>query len=85
MEHTPPALQGGPGAVCMSGVGLATSSRSDVARERPTDERSATAKAELEAIVARRPDLKGKSLEAIRRIMGRETRMSLRPLRSSRS
>jgi hypothetical protein len=28
--------------------------------------------------VARRPDLKGKSLEAIRRIMGRETRMSLR-------
>ena len=56
-----------------------------VARERPTDERSATAKAELEAIVARRPDLKGKCLEAIRRIMRRETRMSLRPLRSSRS
>jgi len=51
-----------------------------VARERPTDERSATAKAELEAIVARRPDLKGKSLEAIRRILRRETRMSLRPL-----
>jgi hypothetical protein len=35
-----------------------------VAGERPTDERSATAKAELEAIVARRPDLKGESLEA---------------------
>jgi hypothetical protein len=52
-----------------------------VARERLTDERSATAKAELEAIVARRPDLKGKSLEAIRRIMRRETRMSLRPLK----
>ena len=32
-----------------------------VARERPTDERSATAKAELEAIVARRPDLKGEN------------------------
>jgi hypothetical protein len=42
-----------------------------VARERPTDERSATAKAELEAIVARRPELKGKSLDAIRRIMRR--------------
>jgi hypothetical protein len=52
-----------------------------IARERPTDERSATAKAELEAIVARRSDLKGKSLEAIRRIMRRETRMSLTPLR----
>ena len=51
-----------------------------VARERPTDERSATAKAELEAIVARRPDLKGKSLEAIKRIMRRETRMYHRPL-----
>jgi hypothetical protein len=42
-----------------------------IARERSTDERSATAKAELE--------LKGKSLEAIKRIMRRETRMSLRP------
>jgi hypothetical protein len=33
-----------------------------IARERPTDERSATAKAKLEVIVARRPDLEGKSL-----------------------
>jgi hypothetical protein len=43
-----------------------------VARERPKDERSATAKAELEAIVVRRPALKGKSFEAIRRIMTRD-------------
>ena len=35
--------------------------------------------------MARRPDLKGKSLEAIRGIMRRETWMSLRSLRSSRS
>ena len=80
MEHTPPALQGGPGAACMAASGSLHQVEAMVARERPTDERSATAKAELEAIVARRPDLKGKSLEAIRRILRRETRMSLRPL-----
>ncbi len=51
------------------------------ARERPTDDR---AEAELEAILARRPDLKGKSLEAVKRIIRRETRLSLKP-GSSRS
>jgi hypothetical protein len=33
-------------------------------------------------ILQRRPELKGKSAEAIRRILRRETRLSLRPRRS---
>ena len=49
------------------------------ARGRPTQERAAAAKAELEAILARRPDLKGKSSEAAKRIIRRETRLSLKP------
>jgi hypothetical protein len=42
-------------------------------------------KAELDAILERRPDLKGKSLEAAKRIMRREARLSLRPRRSVKS
>ena len=49
------------------------------ARGRPTQERAAAAKAELEDILARRPDLKGKSLEAAKRIIRRETRLALKP------
>jgi hypothetical protein len=49
-------------------------------KREPPDPRSA--KAELDAIVQQRPDLKGKSLEAARRIMRREARLSLKPLRT---
>jgi hypothetical protein len=41
-----------------------------------------SAKAELAAILERRPDLKGKSLEAAKRIMRREARLSLKPRRA---
>jgi hypothetical protein len=37
---------------------------------------------ELEAILERRPELKGKSLEAVKRILRRERRLSLRPRRT---
>ena len=43
------------------------------------------ATAELAEILERRPDLKGKSIEAVRRILRRETRLSLRPLRTSKA
>ena len=43
------------------------------------------ATAELAEILERRPDLKGKSMEAVRRILRRETRLSLRPLRTSKA
>jgi hypothetical protein len=43
---------------------------------------AAATKAELEAILERRPDLKGKSLEAAKRILRREARLSIKPLRS---
>ena len=42
--------------------------------------KATVATAELAEILARRPDLKGKSIEAVRRILRRETRLSLRPL-----
>jgi hypothetical protein len=42
-----------------------------------------SAKAELDAIVERRADLKGKSLEAAKRIMRRERRLSLKPRKPS--
>ena len=41
--------------------------------------------AELAEILERRPDLKGKSIELVRRILRRETRLSLRPLRTSKT
>jgi hypothetical protein len=37
------------------------------------------ATAELAEILERRPDLKGKSIEAVRRLLRREARLSLRP------
>ena len=44
-------------------------------------QRAKEAKAELAEILERRPDLKGKSLEAVRRVLRREARLSLRPRR----
>ncbi len=41
-----------------------------------------TGSAARDEILRRRPDLKGKSLEAMRRILRREARLSLRPRRS---
>jgi hypothetical protein len=41
-------------------------------------------KAERDAIWEQRPDLKGKSLEAMKRIMRREARLSLKPRRAAR-
>ena len=43
------------------------------------------ATAELAEILERRPDLKRKSIESVRRILRRETRLSLRPLRTSKT
>ena len=43
------------------------------------------ATAELAEVLERRPDLKGKSIESVRRILRRETRLSLRPLRTSKT
>jgi hypothetical protein len=40
------------------------------------------AKAELAEILERRPDLKGKSIEAVRGVVRREARLSLRPRRT---
>jgi hypothetical protein len=48
-------------------------------------QRAREAKAGLAEILQRRPDLKGKSLEAIRRILRREARLSVRPKRSVKS
>jgi hypothetical protein len=45
-------------------------------------QRAREAKAELAEILERRPDLKGKSLEAVRRVLRREARLSLRPRRT---
>ena len=47
----------------------------------PPGEMAANATARDE-IFRRRPDLKGKSLEAMRRILRRETRLTLKPRRS---
>jgi hypothetical protein len=45
-------------------------------------QRAKEAKAdELAEILERRPDLKGKSIEAVRRVLRREARLSLRPRR----
>ena len=43
------------------------------------------ATAELAEILERRPDLKGRSLAAVKQILRRETRLSLRPLRTSKT
>ena len=40
-------------------------------------QRAMVAKAELAEILERRPDLKGKSIEAVRRLLRREARLSL--------
>ena len=44
-------------------------------------QRAMVAKAELAEILERRPDLKGKSIEAVRGVVRREARLSLRPRR----
>jgi hypothetical protein len=46
-------------------------------------ERARGAKAELAEILERRPNLQGKSLEAVKRILRREARLSLRFRRTS--
>ena len=48
-------------------------------------QKAAVAKAELAEILERRPDLKGKSIEAVRRLLRREARLSLRPQRTSKT
>jgi hypothetical protein len=50
-----------------------------------TDETKIPDDAARDEIVQRRPELKGKSLEAMRRILRREKRLSLWPTRSSKS
>src|SRR5262245_2953850 len=50
-----------------------------------TDETKTSDDAARDEIVQRRPELKGKSLEAMRRILRREKRLSLRPTKSSKS
>jgi hypothetical protein len=52
-----------------------------MARTPPDDTKSADDAARVE-ILQQRPELKGKSLEAMRRILRREARMALRPRRS---
>ena len=47
--------------------------------------KATVATAELAEILERRPDLKGKSIEAVRRILRREARLSLRPQRTSKT
>ena len=47
--------------------------------------RAREAKADLAEILERRPDLKGKSIEAVRRVLRREERLSLRPRRTSKT
>jgi hypothetical protein len=46
------------------------------------DNEDMSRKAELDAILQCRPDLKGKSLEAAKRIVRREARLSLKPRRT---
>jgi hypothetical protein len=46
--------------------------------------RAREAKAELAEILERRADLKGKSIEAVRRVLRHEARLSLRPRRTIR-
>jgi hypothetical protein len=41
--------------------------------------------AELAEILERRPDLKGKRIETVTRILRREARLALRPLRTSKT
>jgi hypothetical protein len=48
-------------------------------------QRARAAKADLAEILERRPDLKGKSIEAVRRVLRREARLSLRPRRTSKT
>jgi hypothetical protein len=43
------------------------------------------AKAGLAEILEARPDLKGKSIEAVRRVLRREARLSLRPRRAPKN
>jgi hypothetical protein len=47
--------------------------------------RAREAKADLAEILERRPDLKGKSIEAVRRVLRREARLSLRPRRTPKN
>jgi hypothetical protein len=47
--------------------------------------KATVATAELSEILERRPDLKGKSIEAVRRLLRREARLSLRPERTSKT
>jgi hypothetical protein len=47
-----------------------------------SDETKTLDDAAREEIVRRRPELKGKSLEVMRRILRREARLSLRPRRT---
>jgi hypothetical protein len=48
-------------------------------------QRARAAKADLAEILELRPDLKGKSIEAVRRVLRREARLSLRPRRTSKT
>ena len=48
-------------------------------------QRARAAKADLAEILERRPDLKGKSIEAVRRILRREARLALRLVRTSKT
>jgi hypothetical protein len=48
-------------------------------------QKAAVAKGELAEILERRPDLNGKSVEAVRRILRRAARLSLRPQRTSKT
>jgi hypothetical protein len=48
-------------------------------------QRAREAKADPAEILERRPDLKGKSIEAVRRVLRREARLSLRPRRTSKT
>ena len=60
-------------AVRREARGLGTGMKSNEAQK------ASEAKAELAEILERRPDLKGKSIEAARRVLRREARLSLRP------
>jgi hypothetical protein len=51
----------------------------------PADNTKSADDAARDEILQRRPELRGKSLEAMRRILRREARLSLRPKRSVKS
>jgi hypothetical protein len=53
-------------------------------RKRSTP-KATVATAEPAEILKRRPDLKGKSIEAVRRVLRREARLSLRPRRTPKN